>query len=160
MAVSICSSLASIASASAIILRLISWRTAFSLFSSAAMASAFASSLVTKSSTADWACSKRPTALRRGAKIKPIFSEETLSRLQPLAFIKACKPTREVLPMAFKPRRTISLFSPNKGTISATVPKAANSVSSSQKSPVPVRFCSKAWHNLKETPTPLKSLKG
>ena len=147
-------------SASSKICRLNSCRATFSLFRFSAMASAAASSLVISSSTACCACSSLPDAFSRGASTNPIFSVVTASWSQWHTSSSLRKPVRVVVSMAFMPSFTRTLFSSCKGTMSATVPRAANSVSCSHSGPSGVFSFSRAWQSLKATPTPDNPLKG
>ena len=128
IAVSMCSYCASIFSASIKISRLIFCLSVFSSFSASAISAARASSCAVKSSTASCACSSLPTALSLGASIKPIFSEVISLTGQRLFSISAFSPMFSVVSIFLSPCLTSARFSPHSGTISATVPKATNSV--------------------------------
>ena len=116
----------------------ISWlmacRSWLAVFSSWARLWAFLGSSVVSSCTAAMASSSRPAALILGPRPKPMVPALTAASGLMETSNSAFSPGRDVLRILASPRRTISRFSPKRGTISATVPRLTSSISSSQYS--------------------------
>ncbi len=125
--------------------------------SSEAKASASASLLVSKSSTAFFALSILPAALILGAKINPIWYDSISLSVIPETSISFFKPINFVLFIFFSPFFAIILLSPIKSTISAIVPRHANSRRTSSTSST-LKNLFKYIKNLKESPAAQRCL--
>ena len=101
------------------------WRSRLRPHSSRAMRSASSGSPVSSRSAASSASPMRPAALIRGARTKPICTEEISRSASPVSRSRAWRPRKSELPMASSPRWTMVRFSSVICITSATVPMAA-----------------------------------